>query len=415
MTDGRLYQFTGPAVAIIMAAAFLLAFLYQTKRRYVLYFALAFLAYALAALVQMLGIPKNYAVNALLSGLIYTACIALMIQGVLLRDGRRGLKPVYYLIAAGIMGLLWVFTYIQPSLMMRIYTQNFGYGLMLLVAAGAIRHRRHSPLIDKVMFWAVLLFGMHFFVRTALTVPITDEITKIGEMYSAGLSREEISANFSYSPFWQTLNFSILICGFALAIVFLLAVVTDIIDDIRRDSATDTLTGLFNRQHFDAEARRLFLGKASRPLSVVFCDLDHFKSINDTFGHAAGDQVLRHFARILRDELRRGDVAARFGGEEFVVLLVGTSLAGAVSYAERVRTHLKQTCFEGLEERSVTGSFGVAQIGEEELLEDAIHRADLMAYEAKRTGRNKVCADEAMSACSVRIGARGDSPAMQSQ
>lgn len=155
-------------------------------------------------------------------------------------------------------------------------------------------------------------------------------------------------------------------------------------------SRTDTLTGLKNRrafiERFETEIRRV--QRHDEPLSLLMLDVDHFKGYNDTFGHPAGDQVLRQLATLLLEGVRSTDLVARYGGEEFVILLPDTNLEGARLLAERCRYRVELADWP---ERRVTVSIGVATLGVgtaagNELLE----AADRALYDAKRAGRNRV-------------------------
>lgn len=156
---------------------------------------------------------------------------------------------------------------------------------------------------------------------------------------------------------------------------------------------TDALTGLLNRYGLQrslvrehAEARRY-----ARPLSCLIIDLDHFKKINDTYGHPAGDTALRQTATILVEAVRRSDMVFRHGGEEFLVLLPETDLEGAIALAEKIREVTAARPF-GDDETvfSLTLSVGVARLCEGESGHDMIARADLALYHAKEHGRNRV-------------------------
>lgn len=160
---------------------------------------------------------------------------------------------------------------------------------------------------------------------------------------------------------------------------------------ITRLMRTDPLTELANRRFFQ-ERLSTALASAKRhetPLSLVMADLDHFKHINDTWGHAAGDAVLKGFADILKSACRMEDLAARFGGEEFIVMLIHTDREGATQYAERVRRELEAETFPEIKQR-VTASFGVSQLTAGEDAESVIKRADSALYRAKADGRNQV-------------------------
>jgi two-component system cell cycle response regulator len=161
---------------------------------------------------------------------------------------------------------------------------------------------------------------------------------------------------------------------------------------------TDGLTGLHNRRYLDSHLVTLFERAASRnrPLSLMITDIDKFKPINDTHGHAAGDEVLRDFARRLRKNVRGIDLACRFGGEEFVVVMPDTEPLIAEKVAERIRHEIESMPFAiggGTQPLRVTVSIGVASmIPGKDSVDTLMKRADAALYEAKNTGRNRVVA-----------------------
>ncbi len=165
-------------------------------------------------------------------------------------------------------------------------------------------------------------------------------------------------------------------------------------EELERLSLTDGLTGLTNRRHLmeilEHEARRT--RRSKHPFSLLVVDVDHFKQFNDTYGHLVGDQVLQKVAHTLQNATRDVDTTARFGGEEFVVLLPETDLQGAVQAAERVRTRLAAEKFSvGEGDASLTVSIGVAEYPTDgETPEAVIGSADAALYRAKRAGRNRV-------------------------
>lgn len=159
----------------------------------------------------------------------------------------------------------------------------------------------------------------------------------------------------------------------------------------------DPLTGLNNRRYFMMSAsEHLRLANRNRhPFCILMVDLDHFKRINDTFGHGTGDQVIRLTADVLRHELRASDILARFGGEEFIACLPETELEAAAVAAERIRSNLEGSSLPAAQGDGallrVTASLGIAaaRVGSESL-EELIERADQALYEAKHGGRNRV-------------------------
>ena len=158
---------------------------------------------------------------------------------------------------------------------------------------------------------------------------------------------------------------------------------------------TDGLTGLANHQAFMERAKGEFsrARRYSRSLSVVMIDIDHFKSINDQYGHAVGDEVLRQISRQCQSKLRDSDFLGRLGGEEFALLLPDTSRDSAHHVAERMREQLNETpiILDKETTLNITASFGVAALKEDDADFNAmLHRADTAMYQAKHSGRNQV-------------------------
>lgn len=162
---------------------------------------------------------------------------------------------------------------------------------------------------------------------------------------------------------------------------------------LRALTLTDTLTHLGNRRRLDealiTEASRV--GRTGEPLSALMADLDHFKRVNDQYGHAVGDLVLRAFGDLLRSRTRATDVITRFGGEEFIVLMPHTAIAQAIEVAERIRVSFAAMRIAPVTE-PITVSCGVAQLVAGATGESLLKRIDRALYEAKNAGRNRVVA-----------------------
>jgi len=158
------------------------------------------------------------------------------------------------------------------------------------------------------------------------------------------------------------------------------------------DAATDALTGHWNRRALDDVLKQQLERRAvsGRPFSILMLDIDFFKNINDEFGHMVGDDVLRAFAQTLREFLRSADFCARFGGEEFVVVLPDTSLATAMEVGERIRKGIAQAPLLTKPRVQATVSIGVATMEEEQSVNELFAAADAAVYLAKNEGRNQV-------------------------
>jgi diguanylate cyclase (GGDEF)-like protein len=156
---------------------------------------------------------------------------------------------------------------------------------------------------------------------------------------------------------------------------------------------TDQLTGLHNRKYLDTILRHegIKANRYSSSLSLMLFDIDHFKSVNDNFGHQMGDLVLKKVAKSLKGALRDSDVLGRWGGEEFLLVCINTSLTDATALAEKLRTVVELLTFDA--SLKVTVSIGVVQLQVGETTEKAITRADAMLYRSKHGGRNQVSVD----------------------
>lgn len=174
------------------------------------------------------------------------------------------------------------------------------------------------------------------------------------------------------------------------------------IERLKHDLIHDPLTGLKTRKYFEEECRYYLSAINSREkpgrretfgfehLSLAFFDIDHFKSVNDNYGHSTGDMVLTAVAQKINQCFREGDTVARWGGEEFVVSLLGANADDACQKADEVRKIISQMFYEFDPEFKITISVGVAEFYGSISYEELLDRADKALYEAKNTGRNKV-------------------------
>jgi diguanylate cyclase (GGDEF)-like protein len=161
-------------------------------------------------------------------------------------------------------------------------------------------------------------------------------------------------------------------------------------EELRRLAATDKLTGAYNRTkcHEILEREIERVKRHNQPLSIIIFDIDHFKEVNDRYGHSAGDYVLKTIADIVRESIRKIDYFVRWGGEEFMIISSETNLKDVSALAERIREIIESSTFEDV--GKVTVSFGVTEFRENDTEDSLIKRADDAMYEAKKKGRNRV-------------------------
>ncbi|VVP58382.1 hypothetical protein PS870_05880 [Pseudomonas fluorescens] len=196
----------------------------------------------------------------------------------------------------------------------------------------------------------------------------------------------------------QSLYLNLLICLLVTLIVLLLLnrVIKRYQGKIQAQATLDSLTELPNRRGFDLLAAQAMLEarREPKPLTAMLLDLDHFKVLNDTYGHLAGDQVLIGFARDLESCLRHSDIVCRWGGEEFIVLLKDTDGETGLMIAEKIRQHVEQQryAYDG-KELQLTVSIGLTTLQVDETLHTLLSRADHAMYRAKQAGRNRTCVE----------------------
>ncbi|MBN9072689.1 MAG: GGDEF domain-containing protein [Rhizobiales bacterium] len=258
------------------------------------------------------------------------------------------------------------------------------YALMQVIAAWTTMRARRKTLSDYVLAGLFTCAGIQFLSKPF----IASAVGGWGERPSAYLDS-------NYALISQSLA-TVFALGIALTLI--IKVVHGMVAEATARSETDTLSGLLNRRGFETRAARA-VERANRhgfPLCIVVCDLDHFKAVNDTYGHAAGDRVLVSFAALLKESLTEKHVAGRIGGEEFVSLLSGVNLSTARLFAEGARTAFSARTMDGLPSgHRCTASFGVAQLQSGESLASLMARADAALYAAKRGGRDRVHVSQA--------------------
>jgi diguanylate cyclase (GGDEF)-like protein len=371
-------RFIPPILLLLFAAAFVALRVSGRSVHCAQYFSSAFLAVGLGTFLQITGWPTDPRLNTLLFASLYVAGALTLAEGIFARSGKR-LPLIFHAASSAIvLGLVWYFVYFDKNLIGRIYALNFGMGAILLVAAWQARFLLRQNGADRALFWLMLLLGLQFFPRTWLS--------------TGSISIGDATAPFQ-SEFWTWAQFSVEVVGAAVGLGLLAICAADAISALERERDSDPLTGLLNRRGLQARAEFLARRKRAR-ISVIVCDIDYFKTINDTLGHAAGDVVLSSFGRMLQNAVRTGDVAGRIGGEEFALVLKGSSVEQAFRLAERLRIEIAGATFDGLPPaRSITCSFGIAEFHSGEDLWATIGRADRILYAAKKAGRNRTFAE----------------------
>jgi diguanylate cyclase (GGDEF)-like protein len=288
--------------------------------------------------------------------------------------------PIVSVVLVSLVVNWFTFELPRPSLW-RLYAYQLPYALLPVIGVGIIlaaTRGRRRPL-DYGLIALFLFAGLHFLAK-----PLMAQLTG-----GPGSSAQSYIGT-QYALYSQSLSAVISVMT---ALVMLMVLIRDMLDDATTRSETDPLSGLFNRRGFEerAEPGLAAAGRGSVPATYVACDLDHFKLINDSFGHDAGDEVIRRFAGLLRAAAPPRAIVARIGGEEFAVFLPDANVAAGRLYAETVRMAFATLELEGVRpERGFSASFGVAESIASEALAELRRRADAALYTAKQAGRDRV-------------------------
>ena len=264
--------------------------------------------------------------------------------------------------------------------LLRMMLYQAPYAAMQAIGAWIVLKSRRRQALDLALLSVFALSAVQFMSKPFVAV-LTD---------GPGASAQEYIGT-NYALYSQTLG-AVLAVGTGLLMLMIL--VRDMLHDVTRRSETDMLSGLYNRRGFEDRAEP-GLAAAIRgrvPAALVAADLDHFKAVNDTWGHEIGDRVISAFGALVKSSAPPRATAARIGGEEFAVFLPGANLAAARLYAESLRMAFSGLPIIGVPEGTkFTASFGIAEADGVEGLSDLRRRADAALYAAKKSGRDRVC------------------------
>jgi diguanylate cyclase (GGDEF)-like protein len=362
-------------VALSSAAVFAVVATRSRSRAAALWLAAGFGVASLSAICELIVAYTQVRQVAALG-----AFASVLVGMVLLRAGIGGLygRPLHKLVAAAFVAASIVVSVMIYGLPRGTLLQAFSYqtpfAVVMLSSALAVMASPRKLMIDRFLGALLLLIGLHFFAKAALAVIV-----------GAGATAGDY-VHTDYALVSQSATAFLMV---ALGLTLLAVLVLEIMADQRSESEKDALSGLANRRGFERQVEAILAETAEAKHAVILCDLDHFKIINDTYGHHVGDLVIQSFGRLLGRYAPNGAAVGRIGGEEFAILLPATDIDVALMFAQTLRGAV--TAVSDLPEGvKVSASFGVAPLSSANELPDAYRRADIALYEAKNAGRNRV-------------------------
>ncbi|AZO40218.1 GGDEF domain-containing protein [Mesorhizobium sp. M7D.F.Ca.US.005.01.1.1] len=269
---------------------------------------------------------------------------------------------------------------LQRQSLVRMMAYQLPYAVMQFIGLAIVWSSRQRPArLDRILMAVLAASGLQFASKPF-----------IAHALGGWGANPQAYLQSNYALVSQSLG---TVFALALALLMLAILVRDVLAEVTSKSETDTLSRLLNRGGFTRHAELAVLGAMRQgvPVALVIADLDHFKSVNDSFGHASGDRVIETFAGFLREAAAGHYVAGRIGGEEFAIILPGTNLAAARLFAEGTRSAFGALPIDGLPaDNRCTASFGVAELHPSEDFADLMRRADQALYQAKNAGRDCV-------------------------
>ncbi len=375
------------AYIIIAFTVFLVSMiiaLYRKKDMSFKIFALSFACHTIGSVLIPLQRMNNFCFSPVIANFIFFLGILLLFSGIRCFHKESNIWPNYfwiYLIVCLFASV--IFTHVHYSFIARIGIFNVLCILLFFQLFYYIKLRSPSMPKNSRSIFCILIFGniIMFMFRTIMLFIVAD------------------SKDLLFH------NNSILIFTFIYGVIFLISWLTAyilldnsiLLDGMQKKNSLletlnqrDSLTGLYNRNYYNQVKGDLLKisNHFEKPASLIFFDIDYFKKVNDEYGHAVGDQVLIHTAKLIKDNIRETDLAIRWGGEEFIILLLSSSLDGAVHLAENIRIAIQSEHYDTI--GHLTASFGVAEYIKGESDDMWLKRADYALYEAKNTGRNRV-------------------------
>lgn len=373
-------------IAICFALVFAVVAVRSRSRQAALWFSAGFAVASLSAISELLvaytDLPRLFAILAF--GSVLGGMILLRVGIGELYDVRIAPLWATFFFAACVVLDLVIYGLPRSTLRHAISYQT-PFALVVLASAVAVFASARHAKIDRVLGFLLVATGLHFFAKAALAV-------------TAGAGTK--AADYVHTNYAVISQGSTAVLIVAVGLTLLSVLVLDIMADERSNSERDMLSGLANRRGFENGVSAARLVAPAVLHSVMICDIDRFKSINDTFGHHAGDQVIRAFADLLKSIAEPDFIVGRIGGEEFGVFMPNTTVDAAMLFAGVARRETMAITVEGLPKPlTVSASFGVAEVVAGESLDDTMRRADMALYEAKRAGRN--CVRQARSARSA--------------
>lgn len=377
MSEAGLILAINLTLGFALFGAFLGLHFYRGANRQYLWYSLGFAAALCSGLLEM-ALPRlgsslvvRYAIF-----VSFLVCQICLIEGFARQYGVPAPRRIVAAVAVSGLLLNLVTLFLARNSLARMVLYQLPYVGLAVLAMWTVHRSGRRRAGDRALILLLALFALHFASRP------------LAAFLSGGIG--STASQYLSTIYAVTTQFDVAVLTIGIAATLLALAVAEIIAELESGLRRDTMTGILNRFGFEAAVRHRLAAGMPAPACLIACDLDDFKAVNDTYGHATGDAVIRAFAATLREATGENGLCARMGGEEFAVLLRNAQPSSARLFVERVRIAFASRRIDGLPDgRNCTASFGITEIAGLDDLEAAAARADRALYTAKDRGRDR--------------------------
>lgn len=367
-----------PLCALLQGGVLIGCWVVMRQHKYLLWIAASYIISALPLAAQSLMDTSQLATWSVVTSTFYLAGMWCAAKGMADKSGVSTHAKIALGLGLITLSLLFYFSIINDQLWIRMIILNTSLALMVAMPVIGVFRQKSPPIfierLLRISFF--VLVGYAFFRTIMLGIFIKPEMT----------------GQFTQSANWLLMLACSMLISLWFTFVMLACAVKDAFQVLQSERNQDSLTGMLNRRAFFELASFRIKSIYQNSWAIIICDIDHFKQVNDTWGHAAGDQVLKMVSSAIRQQARQDDLVARFGGEEFVILIQCHELAVAHTVAQRMRASVEKIVCPEVPV-VLTASFGVVMAENNDALEAVISAADTYLYQAKNGGRNQVCSE----------------------
>ncbi|MGE4315239.1 diguanylate cyclase [Acinetobacter sp.] len=374
LPDTQYFLLVYPICLMLIGAVFIVAHVWFKAPKYLLWMGLSCVLPSVALAAQTLMTNVQLKLTAPWFALFYLGGAWAVTHGMLLKANSRLNMVAASLFMIVAMSFLLYFKYIDEQLWPRIVTINIAILCLEVLALPKVYALfKRTDLLEKLLCFSYFLLVAYAVIRTLIVIVYLQNVQLV---------------TLATTKWWMMMIAVNILFSLWFAIVVSAVAVKERFSIINEQRLKDPLTQLYNRNGILEKTGDLFKNLQHGEVYLVMCDVDHFKIINDTWGHTIGDTILCTIADICRSNIRQGDIVGRYGGEEFIILLQSSDEKSSLALVERLRKKIEDQLF--INNIRATVSFGAARIDAESQFISALEIADERLYKAKNAGRNRV-------------------------